>query len=619
MRDIFNFNEDTKSLVRPDKSDYYDLFYMYDNKILNQKPIVYLSSTSHSGIERKTWVSLKQLKNIRVESSLSNDLNDFLGNTVSTSISITVSNNLGNNIVGEPTIEEMCTSGFDLFIGYKLNDLVLMQEDDIFPITLENGEQIADENSTKIQGVLIGGCHATNFDTAIGASTTTITGVTSQITGQGTMVYNTQINEDIDWESYGLTNDKFPMTLRKFIETLSNSNLSQINTPYEHSEIDDSLYNILNISLPTNPFIDEKIKPEEVIKQIAEILGCYIENHYKIIEDVKWNGMYFSTPIAVPFMQIKRLTTNLHESLTMIKKMSRAEYSHNLKIYPRGHYNWIHLSNSDDSIEYNRQYGGASSPNIPYTGQYYSDYLGNNITLSITRNKILDTLIENHQEKDISTILDSIGGYYAATFFSGALEQVCCMSGDLRGNILYSPGDVVPVVLQDGSIAYSILLNYTLTYDGALHSSTSCNSNGTSKYFDVYNKNTASARFSKLNKQMLEQQKKTSTLEKAVSSDERLKKNIKNTKENALEIIEKIPHKTFEWKENDKQIKIGYIAQDMEKIDKNFVIIDNKGEYYINILPILATTTKALQEQEEEIKSLKDKINKLEEEAKNGK
>lgn len=109
-----------------------------------------------------------------------------------------------------------------------------------------------------------------------------------------------------------------------------------------------------------------------------------------------------------------------------------------------------------------------------------------------------------------------------------------------------------------------------------------------------------------------------------ISSDKRIKKNIKNSNTCALDVIKKIKHKEFDKKDDGKHYNIGYIAQDMEKIDPNFVIVRPKTEkteerYYINELPIIATLTKAIQEQQEQIEqqnnliqSLVERIEKLE-------
>lgn len=103
-------------------------------------------------------------------------------------------------------------------------------------------------------------------------------------------------------------------------------------------------------------------------------------------------------------------------------------------------------------------------------------------------------------------------------------------------------------------------------------------------------------------------------------SDKRLKKNIKRSSINALDRISKIKHKEFEWKNKEGKFGIGYIAQEMEKIDENYVHkipnidknrkITNEYTYQINLLPIVATTTKAIQELNEKVEK-RDKIIKL--------
>lgn len=96
-----------------------------------------------------------------------------------------------------------------------------------------------------------------------------------------------------------------------------------------------------------------------------------------------------------------------------------------------------------------------------------------------------------------------------------------------------------------------------------------------------------------------------------ISSDRRLKKNIKNSSSKAIEIIKQIKHRQFEMKKDGSHYNIGYIAQELEKIDKNFVIKKEKNEnseerYYVNELPIIATITKAIQEQQELIEKLQE-------------
>lgn len=103
-----------------------------------------------------------------------------------------------------------------------------------------------------------------------------------------------------------------------------------------------------------------------------------------------------------------------------------------------------------------------------------------------------------------------------------------------------------------------------------------------------------------------------------ISSDKRIKTKIKNSTIKALDIIKKIKHRQF-YKDDGKHYDIGYIAQEMEQIDPNFVLIRPKTEkddemYYINELPIIATLSKAIQEQQKQIEKIqeeKDEQDKL--------
>ena len=102
----------------------------------------------------------------------------------------------------------------------------------------------------------------------------------------------------------------------------------------------------------------------------------------------------------------------------------------------------------------------------------------------------------------------------------------------------------------------------------------------------------------------------------SATSDERLKENIKSTKLNALERIKKINHIQFDWKNTKEHEEIGYIAQELEKIDKNYVfkIPNSKNDdmkYTVRELAILATTTKAVQELNEKVEKQEKIINKL--------
>lgn len=96
------------------------------------------------------------------------------------------------------------------------------------------------------------------------------------------------------------------------------------------------------------------------------------------------------------------------------------------------------------------------------------------------------------------------------------------------------------------------------------------------------------------------------------SSDERLKMNIMDAIESALGLINQILHRRFDWKKDGRHISIGYIAQELMKVDPNFVIYNEKYDtYQIDLLYVMATATKAIQEEDEKVEKLKKENEKL--------
>ena len=90
------------------------------------------------------------------------------------------------------------------------------------------------------------------------------------------------------------------------------------------------------------------------------------------------------------------------------------------------------------------------------------------------------------------------------------------------------------------------------------------------------------------------------------ASDERIKKNIVDSEIKALKLINKIHHKSFDWDKEkahkEGHIDIGYIAQELIKIDPNFVVYNKEFDtYQINTLYVLSTATKAIQELDDKI------------------
>ena len=96
-------------------------------------------------------------------------------------------------------------------------------------------------------------------------------------------------------------------------------------------------------------------------------------------------------------------------------------------------------------------------------------------------------------------------------------------------------------------------------------------------------------------------------------SDKRLKNSIENTKINALNIVNQIKHYQFKYNNGNEIIKIGYVADDLEKIDKQMIFesgedkIKQPKESYL--IPILS---KAIQELNDKVEKLEKKILKLE-------
>lgn len=108
-----------------------------------------------------------------------------------------------------------------------------------------------------------------------------------------------------------------------------------------------------------------------------------------------------------------------------------------------------------------------------------------------------------------------------------------------------------------------------------------------------------------------------------ISSDERLKKNIEDSRTNATENLNKFKIKSFNWKKDNSHVKTGFIAQQLEEIDEDYVLKkpeynENKEikdyRYYINELPILATLVKGFQEQQQMIENLNNTIEEMKKE-----
>lgn len=101
------------------------------------------------------------------------------------------------------------------------------------------------------------------------------------------------------------------------------------------------------------------------------------------------------------------------------------------------------------------------------------------------------------------------------------------------------------------------------------------------------------------------------------TSDARLKKDIKKCDYKALDLIDDFNFKSFNWKYHEEFgqkpfTEIGLIAQDVEKINKNFVTM--AGEYKtLNQFNLLTYSLKAIQELSTENQQLKSQLNEMNE------
>ena len=93
------------------------------------------------------------------------------------------------------------------------------------------------------------------------------------------------------------------------------------------------------------------------------------------------------------------------------------------------------------------------------------------------------------------------------------------------------------------------------------------------------------------------------------SSDKRLKKNIK-TVSNAIETINALRGVTFEWKEGGIK-SAGLIAQEVEKVLPDSVSIDDNGFMGIRYNNLIGILVEAVKDQQIQINSLKQQIEKL--------
>ena len=111
-------------------------------------------------------------------------------------------------------------------------------------------------------------------------------------------------------------------------------------------------------------------------------------------------------------------------------------------------------------------------------------------------------------------------------------------------------------------------------------------------------------------------------------SDERLKKNIKDSDLSGLDFVDKLHHVEFDWNEKSNKnghVNIGYIAQEVEELDPSCVykVVQHENSefddiYQMNDHRLIPYLSKAIQELHEIVKKQSEEIaylkKKLEEE-----
>ncbi len=88
------------------------------------------------------------------------------------------------------------------------------------------------------------------------------------------------------------------------------------------------------------------------------------------------------------------------------------------------------------------------------------------------------------------------------------------------------------------------------------------------------------------------------------SSDERLKKEIQNSKADALSVINALSCKEFKWKADDRFEELGFIAQQVKEVNPKFVgekVIDGEAYYTLDLMAIIPYLVKAVQELTEKV------------------
>lgn len=101
-------------------------------------------------------------------------------------------------------------------------------------------------------------------------------------------------------------------------------------------------------------------------------------------------------------------------------------------------------------------------------------------------------------------------------------------------------------------------------------------------------------------------------------SDERLKESIEDSSASALEVVNKIRHRKFRWREgvcDGAGVECGYVAQEMAEVEPSFAFVSGEGEsetMQISEPNLLPYVTKAIQELSAKLDAAERRLAKLE-------
>lgn len=100
----------------------------------------------------------------------------------------------------------------------------------------------------------------------------------------------------------------------------------------------------------------------------------------------------------------------------------------------------------------------------------------------------------------------------------------------------------------------------------------------------------------------------------SISSDKKLKKNIKNTKIEALDVIKQMNFKQFDWKKTGQHEELGIIADEVEQIQSDLVSnieIDGEQTKVFNQSKMILVNSKAIQELYTELQRIKEMLKEV--------